>query len=1271
LTTYRPPHDNVAVDSSRLLPPHRSRRSPSPGAFFAGAARVVLVALVLSLAEGNAGASDRLPHLAVLHAEVTAARGPLAYEVLRKVWAEWDRGDPAEVEELLHEVSVDAGEPPPIRTYAALLEAYARRRRGDLDGARTRIANLGFVGRWMLVGPFDNDGKVGLGTPYDPEKELELPIDLTRDHDGKDHKPVRWRMLPAVSPYGWTDFGVFVRPAEQTCSYVSTFVRDARLKNERTRVVSVWAGATGALRVFWNGAEILRDDKYRDLDADRSAAGATLRAGWNRLTAKVCGDERSPMLSLRVASATGGPDADLEVDPDPKHSTRQGGAVLALGKGVIERAGGIEGPAQAFEAWVKQGDPAALEAFARYLEATGSDDPTEHRARELARKAADRAPTIERLLLAGELAESRNQRADWIAKAEALAGRVHVTPEQTVEVLLARAAYARTGVNWRDAVPYYEQVLALDPDNVPATLAKVELYEEAGLHDTGLALLQRALQRRPRSVAFLRAIVAALRDQGRETEADEMAERYAAVRFDDPAFVRARIELAVARRDLPTAARWVERLVATNPDSAGALQAAAQTWMRLGERARAIAAYREALELAPDDIDVMRELATVYALSGEQDEELRLLKRVLELAPQAKDVREQVAHIEPAQPKPDEQYARPASEFLAKRGAPSAGQARRSLVDLQVTTVFPNGLASRFHQVVYQPLTDAAAAASREYEFVYETDSETVQVRAARVYRKDGAIDEAIESGAGAMADDPSMAMYTSARSYYVHFPRLEPGDVVELQYRVEDVAQRNAFADYFGEVVYLQSTEPVARSEYVLLTPKARAFHFNEPHVPGLQRTVQERGDQRIYHFVATDLAAVEQEALQPPATEVLGHVHVSTYESWQEMGRWYWGLIKDQLVPDDEVRLRAEALTKGLKDDRARARAIYDYVVQKTRYVALEFGIHGFKPYRCAQIFARGFGDCKDKATLIVTMLSALGIKATPVVVRTGNKGDLEAHTDLAGQKPASLAPFDHMIAYVPSLDLYLDGTAEYTGSTELPGMDRGAMALQVNEGNAKLVRLPDPPAADSVSVHRVDAVLAGDGGAQLDWRADVSGVEASEWRVRFHADATRRTRVQQMIASILPGSEVTGVETDNLEDVEQKVSLRLRGKVPQFARPEGDGLMVPMGRREHMVRDYAPLATRKLDIRLEAQWTQVDDWTVRLPPGAKVKNAAQSSKGASAFGSYEVDAESSGTTLHVKTTVTLEKTRIAAAEYPAFRAWCEQVDRALGQRATVTLK
>ncbi len=64
------------------------------------------------------------------------------------------------------------------------------------------------------------------------------------------------------------------------------------------------------------------------------------------------------------------------------------------------------------------------------------------------------------------------------------------------------------------------------------------------------------------------------------------------------------------------------------------------------------------------------------------------------------------------------------------------------LRDLTVSTVFENGLSSQYRQIVFQPLTDAAAAAARQYAFGYEADSQSVQLRGARVYRGDGRVDE-------------------------------------------------------------------------------------------------------------------------------------------------------------------------------------------------------------------------------------------------------------------------------------------------------------------------------------------------------------------------------------------------------------------------------------------------------------------------------------------------------------------------------------------------
>src|SRR5262249_5326556 len=342
-------------------------------------------------------------------------------------------------------------------------------------------------------------------------------------------------------------------------------------------------------------------------------------------------------------------------------------------------------------------------------------------------------------------------------------------------------------------------------------------------------------------------------------------------------------------------------------------------------------------------------------------------------------------------------------------------------------------------------------------------------------------------------ADNPAIATYTSARTFYVHFPRLNKGDVVELRYRIEDVGQRNEFSDYFGEIVYFQQPEPVYGAEYVLRTPKARSFYFHASPLPGLARSDTIEGDTRVYSFKVPEVAPLLPEPTMPPFGEVLAHVHVSTYQTWDQVAAWYAGLAKDQLKPDDEVRRRVAALTKGLTDPADKVRAIYDEVVQRTRYVALEFGIYGYKPRPCALTFARGWGDCKDKATLIVTMLKEAGIAASLVLVRTGMRGEFET-------APASLAPFDHAIAYVPSMNVFLDGTAEYTGSTELPAFDRGALALIVDDsGKGKLTHLPDPVAEATRRTRHIDATIGADGVAQLDLRTETSGALAAEARQR----------------------------------------------------------------------------------------------------------------------------------------------------------------------------
>src|SRR5262249_54340298 len=153
--------------------------------------------------------------------------------------------------------------------------------------------------------------------------------------------------------------------------------------------------------------------------------------GNNRLTLKVCGAEEAPKLVVRVADERGEPDLGVEVPQDlvaaaiappikttikttvsaPKQvaadKPKPGGAAAAAKTPPLPPRTGPEGPMQAFERLVSGAKPApaALEAFARYLAGTGGDSRPEHRARDLAQRAAEAEPTTRRLLFAGQLAE--------------------------------------------------------------------------------------------------------------------------------------------------------------------------------------------------------------------------------------------------------------------------------------------------------------------------------------------------------------------------------------------------------------------------------------------------------------------------------------------------------------------------------------------------------------------------------------------------------------------------------------------------------------------------------------------------------------------------------------------------------------------------------------------------------------------------------------------------------------------------------------------------
>jgi transglutaminase-like putative cysteine protease len=506
---------------------------------------------------------------------------------------------------------------------------------------------------------------------------------------------------------------------------------------------------------------------------------------------------------------------------------------------------------------------------------------------------------------------------------------------------------------------------------------------------------------------------------------------------------------------------------------------------------------------------------------------------------------------------------------------------------------------------------------------------------------------------------EPWYGLYYDARAEVVSFENLRAGDVIEVQYTVADVSYQNDMADYFGELAVIGDVLPKRSWDYTLIAPAQRSFYFNQPRLPGLSRQVERQGDDMVYRWAASNVARVDIEPAMPGLTEVAPYLHISTYQSWQEVGRWYWSLVLDQLQSDPTIKKVAGDVTAGLHGDAEKVRALHRFVIEKTRYVGLEFGIHGYKPYPVSQVLLRRFGDCKDKALLLVALLREQGIESELVLLRSRRAG-------LVDSQPASLAIFDHAITYVPRLDRYLDGTAEFAGVSELPSQDQGVMVLRVGWGNPTLARTPVLPASANRAVRVWKVALAADGSARVDETVTVKGQAAQEWRAHYQTPGERRERYGKVWNSRYTGAQLEAVDMAGVEDRNQPVVVRARALVPHMAQDNGRGeFHLPSSSREtDLTQTYARLGTRRWPLVLGFPWQHEEELEYRLPDGFRLLRAPTAHKLQCAFASFDLEMSSDGRTLKLRSRLSVERDRIAASEYGEFRAFLRDVDNLLGE-------
>lgn len=277
-----------------------------------------------------------------------------------------------------------------------------------------------------------------------------------------------------------------------------------------------------------------------------------------------------------------------------------------------------------------------------------------------------------------------------------------------------------------------------------------------------------------------------------------------------------------------------------------------------------------------------------------------------------------------------------------------------------------------------------------------------------------------------------------------IPFPELTAGDHTVIAYRVSQKQPAglggNSIALAFPPALYF------AGMKVTVDAPADLPLQVTER---ALQHETKTAGGHKILTWTVDEQPYAAAEANSVAPIDWAPMLAVSTYASWDAIGKAEFALADPKSQPDDKVRALADDVTRGISDRRAQAAAIFDWVATNIRYYEIILNQGGWMPHPAGDILKNRYGDCKDHATLMRAMLRAKGIDAEFVMIN--------AMSRVFGTYQIPNTSFDHMILYLPEFGIYADPTSATASLGVLPAAEYDRPVLRLAARNITWTRTP----------------------------------------------------------------------------------------------------------------------------------------------------------------------------------------------------------------------
>ena len=458
------------------------------------------------------------------------------------------------------------------------------------------------------------------------------------------------------------------------------------------------------------------------------------------------------------------------------------------------------------------------------------------------------------------------------------------------------------------------------------------------------------------------------------------------------------------------------------------------------------------------------------------------------------------------------------------------------LLDEYRYTVHADGRMERTHRKVYRVQQQAAVEYSSNAEQSYQPWYQKKPEVRARVIGPDGEVHALdLKTVGDAPAGDPDATIYSDARVIRAPLPSVSAESVVEYEFVTQDTTP--LLDAGVTEWMNVSLFQPLERFHIIVEADTGAALRLSAKLIPesAIHRSESGKGTRIECDFGPFD-PPKHFEGNLPPEVPGEPYLAFSTGKSWQSVATRYASIVDQKLQAADWKQFLDGIDLKG--EPRVVAARLAAKLHKSVRYTGVEFGEAAIVPGAPADTIKRGYGDCKDKSTLLVAMLRSAGLKADVALLHAGYDSDVDP--DLPG-----MGVFNHAIVHVASdPPMWIDATAAETRVGFLPAADQGRLALIADGASTALVKVPESRSEDNQhnEIFEIRMGEFGNGSVHDIFVASGGSAESNARATYRLGDEKLKEQLEKIVKQSLAAKSMGKYEVSRADDLEGPFRMEL---------------------------------------------------------------------------------------------------------------------------------